>query len=129
MGKIGVESLKDVIIFEKPKYAFVYSKGDKDFYIKELWGVGSLNEYDETSESRCDKNFTGIDSTTRWFRFLDFNSGVLWPFDIEDFILLTELPSLEKINQMKDYINNNDRCMSCFTMDNYCNEIQSKDEK
>ena len=110
MEKTGTESLKDVVIFEKPKYAIRFKKGDKDLMIDELWGVGSNNEQTDLTDTSY--------NTERLFRFLYLNFGVISPYDYEEFILLNELPSAMTIYQIKDYINKGGH-PSFFVTDNH----------
>ena len=92
--KTGVDTLREVVIFENPKYAFVFEKGSKNYYIEELWGVGKATESDiSPEERRACAYFNEEETVSDYFRFLYLQHGVLWPFNRDDFILLNQLPS------------------------------------
>ena len=89
--KVEYEDLKHVTVFDKPKYACVFGKEYGGFLIDELWGVGYSVEHHGTN-------------TTKDFKFLFIENGVLSAYEKPDFILLNELPSRENINIMMEYI-------------------------
>jgi len=121
MEKIGAESLKDITIFEKPKYAIRFKKGDKDIEIDELLGIGSSNEYTGLA-GLSDTNRLYPNNTERLFRFLYLCYGVISPYGYEDFVLLNELPSATTIRDIKNHINNGG-CPTFFFIDNHMRSI------
>jgi len=95
------ETLSNVTVFEKPKYAISFSKDGKDYLVDELWGAGM-----------CDGSY--------YFLFVEF--GCLQPFTKDDFVLLNDLPSPVDLETIQKY-HDEDEDLSLFTANNYMRTI------
>ena len=119
------------MLFEKPKYAFVYEKGGSHCHTEQIWGVGKVDTYDCLRSYRRKHPMAdyGDDETSSWFLFLYIENGVLLPMDDEEaFILLTEPPTEEMIKEMIKYIDDGNDA-DCFTTDKMCMEVAHNDKQ
>ncbi len=95
-----IETLRDVSLFDKPKYAFCLSPDGKYYQTTELLGVGRIDDY----EVKPTLGKRGSGEKKPWFKFLYVQYGVLWVLDEEGFILLHDLPSDSEIAEMVAYL-------------------------